>query len=151
MWRSTILESSSITSSFLFSILLFAIFRTAQGIEKNCTTDEHECFTCLGRDKLNCDWGRVCCAGACWKLIDEEHDIIAKGCTKDKAEDGSSKQITTDVELPWAKDTDGNVEKLKGTAHYCNQGKNCNGSDRPLSISFASFFLILFTSFLLIS
>jgi len=155
MWTGMGVFHSSIASSLFFFLFLISMTNTAFGVDKNCTEGEWECFTCMGRDKLNCDWGRVCCSGACWKLIDDDHDIIAKGCTKEKVEDGSSKLFSTQVELPWAKDNEGKIEKLRGTAHYCaptlsTRGNKCNGSNGPIGVSFVSFFLMLFTSFILV-
>ncbi|VDO97619.1 unnamed protein product [Soboliphyme baturini] len=81
------------------------------------------CYTCLGRDYENCLAGHVTCAGACWKLIDERHSLIAKGCTSAMKKAGMSEEIDTGVKLPW---TDYS-ETIKGIAHFCTHDF-CNGA-----------------------
>uniref|UniRef100_A0A0R3S106 TIL domain-containing protein n=1 Tax=Elaeophora elaphi TaxID=1147741 RepID=A0A0R3S106_9BILA len=71
----------------------------------NCTekAGTNACYTCMGRDMENCETGTVCCSGACFKLIDEKHNLIMKGCTNEDQEDGSMKRRTFDIRLYWAK------------------------------------------------
>ncbi|KRY18114.1 hypothetical protein T12_1654 [Trichinella patagoniensis] len=88
------------------------------------------CYTCLGRDFDNCQSGSVQCAGTCWKIIDQEHELIAKGCTAEQKEDGTEEQnLNTRVQLPWTKD----LETIRGVIYYCT-GDFCNGA-RELSIA----------------
>ncbi|VDO54059.1 unnamed protein product [Haemonchus placei] len=81
--------------------------------EKNCSTNTDgrtmSCYTCMGRDMENCMHGVTCCKGSCFKLVDEEHDMIVKGCTNDDEEDASMKVRTLDMGLYWV-----NNEKVKG-------------------------------------
>jgi len=109
------------------------------------------CFTCLGRDSENCEWGQTCCKTACFKLIDQKHDIIAKGCwnedsdyLKQLPEDDSARSYTTTVALPWS-----NNELLKGMAHYCTKGNFCNSATRPVAI--LSSFMALLLALLVIN
>ncbi|VDP18574.1 unnamed protein product [Onchocerca flexuosa] len=77
----------------------------------NCTVKggANACYTCMGRDMENCETGTVCCSGSCFKLIDEKHDLIMKGCTNEDQEDGSMKRKTFDIRLYWAQN-----EKVTG-------------------------------------
>lgn len=81
------------------------------------------CYTCLGRDMNNCDWGNVCCKGSCYKLVDEEHGLIAKGCSDALEEDGSMKRRSSAVKLYWAEN-----EAIKDEAYYCSSEQFCNGA-----------------------
>lgn len=116
--------------AFVFAVLCFhTSFAVYNKPEINCTERKGKdksgplaCYTCMGRDMENCDWGTVCCKGACFKLVDEEHDIIAKGCTNEPQEDGSMRIRDTTVKLHWAKN-----EPLKGEMYYCTKNDYCNG------------------------
>ncbi|KAJ1362355.1 hypothetical protein KIN20_021880 [Parelaphostrongylus tenuis] len=94
-------------------------------LEKNCSlnTDGRTmaCYTCMGRDMANCMHGITCCKGSCFKLIDEEHDMVLKGCTNDDEEDASMKVRTLNVGLYWAYH-----EKVKGQSFFCKGSDFCN-------------------------
>uniref|UniRef100_A0A914WEH3 Uncharacterized protein n=1 Tax=Plectus sambesii TaxID=2011161 RepID=A0A914WEH3_9BILA len=79
------------------------------------------CHTCMGGDSEGCNGGATCCTGSCFKLIDEEHDIVARGCRNESQEDGSVSSWVTNVKLYW-----GNNELLQGRAYYCNNENYCN-------------------------
>ncbi|KAL1246258.1 ATP-dependent zinc metalloprotease FtsH [Trichinella spiralis] len=95
---------------FLSGLFLLPVF-CAESSAATTTTSVSEngapfrCYTCLGRDFDNCQSGSVQCAGTCWKIIDQEHELIAKGCTAEQKEDGTEEQnLNTRVQLPWTKD-----------------------------------------------
>ncbi|VDM39039.1 unnamed protein product [Toxocara canis] len=91
--------------------------------EYNCSVKDgtHACYTCMGRDMVNCETGTVCCNGSCFKLVDEQHSLIMKGCTSDEEEDGSMKRKTLDVRLYWSND-----ERVTGETFYCKGSDYCN-------------------------
>ncbi|VDM75950.1 unnamed protein product [Strongylus vulgaris] len=95
--------------------------------EKNCSANEDgrtlSCYTCMGRDMKNCRHGLTCCSGSCFKLVDEEHDMIVKGCTNNDEEDASMKVRTLEMQLYWV-----NNEKVKGQAFFCKGTDFCNDS-----------------------
>lgn len=98
----------------------------------------------MGRDMSNCETGTVCCGGACYKLVDEKHNLIMKGCTNEDEEDGSMKRKTLNVKLYWVRN-----EKVTGKAYYCKGSEYCNAS----SVSFnpRSFFCILFSLLIILT
>ncbi len=40
--------------------------------------DKLACYVCLGSDMDDCIGEKVCCAGACFKMVDTKHQMIAK-------------------------------------------------------------------------
>ncbi|PIO70004.1 hypothetical protein TELCIR_08153 [Teladorsagia circumcincta] len=94
------------------------------------------CYTCMGRDMENCMHGLTCCKGSCFKLVDEEHDMIVKGCTNDDEEDASMKVRTLDTGLYWV-----NHEKVKGQSFFCKGSDFCN--DSPMLSMFSSLIMPL--------
>jgi len=116
-------------------------------------TTPFSCYSCLGRDLDNCESGQTCCQTACYKLVDERHSLIAKGCwdkgtdkVKDTPENESARTYKTDVELPWEPKVDNKPQHIKGLAHYCNT-KFCNSATRPLALV-TSFLAIAFAIFI---
>uniref|UniRef100_A0A1I7XJ58 Secreted protein n=1 Tax=Heterorhabditis bacteriophora TaxID=37862 RepID=A0A1I7XJ58_HETBA len=101
--------------SLVFQLLIVMLFGLVSGeiLQKNCSenTDGRSlsCYTCLGRDQINCERGLTCCMGSCFKLVDLDHDLIVKGCVNEDEEDASMKVRTLDINLYWA-----NGEKVKG-------------------------------------
>ncbi|RCN47141.1 hypothetical protein ANCCAN_06867 [Ancylostoma caninum] len=89
----------------------------------------------MGRDMENCMHGLTCCSGSCFKLIDEEHDMVVKGCTSDDEEDASMKVRTLDMPLYWV-----NNEKVKGGLEFLGQSYFCKGGDFCNDSSMLSFF-----------
>uniref|UniRef100_A0A915BHR9 Secreted protein n=2 Tax=Parascaris univalens TaxID=6257 RepID=A0A915BHR9_PARUN len=112
--------------------------------EYNCTAKEgtQACYTCMGRDMENCEMGTVCCSGSCFKLVDEKHDLIMKGCTNEHQEDGSMKRKTLDVKLYWVHD-----EKVTGETFYCKGSDYCNTAS---SYIFASSAVLLVATYTLL-
>ncbi|EPB75838.1 hypothetical protein ANCCEY_05078 [Ancylostoma ceylanicum] len=102
--------------------------------QRNCSTNTDgrtlSCYTCMGRDMENCMHGLTCCSGSCFKLVDEEHDMIVKGCTSDDEEDASMKVRTLDMTLYWV-----NNEKVKGQSYFCKGTEFCNDSSMLSFIS----------------
>uniref|UniRef100_A0A1I8ADI2 Protein Diedel-like n=1 Tax=Steinernema glaseri TaxID=37863 RepID=A0A1I8ADI2_9BILA len=119
--------------SFLafLSFLLLANAAFAWDTRYNCSANAAgaslTCYTCMGRDMTDCDSGRVCCKGSCFKLIDEDHDLIVKGCTEEEQEDGSMKKRELDVKLYWAEG-----EKVRGESYFCNKEDLCNVQVVPI-------------------
>uniref|UniRef100_A0A914WT75 Uncharacterized protein n=1 Tax=Plectus sambesii TaxID=2011161 RepID=A0A914WT75_9BILA len=122
--------------AIVFTVLCYhTTYAVISKPEVNCSakmgkdkTATLSCYTCMGRDSENCDWGNVCCKGSCFKLIDEEHDIIAKGCTNEEHEIGSMRIQDTKVHLYWSKN-----ETLKGEMYYCKGKDYCNGGSSVVS------------------
>ncbi|VDK18222.1 unnamed protein product, partial [Anisakis simplex] len=110
--------------------------------EYNCSLQAgtHACYTCMGRDMENCDRETVCCPGSCFKLVDEKHALIMKGCTKEDQEDGSMKRRTLDVKLYWVND-----EKVTGETFYCKGSDYCNDGSHTMISS-----MIFITAMILI-
>ncbi|VDD94900.1 unnamed protein product, partial [Enterobius vermicularis] len=94
--------------------------------QPNCTAkNKFACYVCLGESLTDCrSEETVCCSGACYKLVDIEHQVILKGCTPDKEEDGSMKIRSYDVRVR-------NDEPVKGQTFFCNEGEYCNGVRLP--------------------
>ncbi|KAK0398425.1 hypothetical protein QR680_002586 [Steinernema hermaphroditum] len=109
----------------LLSFVLLANAVIAWDTRYNCSANTEgaslTCYTCMGRDMTDCDSGRVCCKGSCFKLIDKVHDLIVKGCTEEDQEDGSMKKRELDVKLYWADN-----EKVRGESYFCNKEDLCN-------------------------
>ncbi|KAK6752836.1 hypothetical protein RB195_003937 [Necator americanus] len=122
-------------------VLLMTLFSIVSGklYQRNCSANTDgrtlSCYTCMGRDMENCMHGLTCCGGSCFKLIDEEHDMVVKGCTNDDEEDASMKIRTLDMTLYWS-----NNEKVKGQSFFCQGTDFCN--DSPV-ISFISSIIIV--------
>uniref|UniRef100_A0A7I4YRH5 DUF2769 domain-containing protein n=1 Tax=Haemonchus contortus TaxID=6289 RepID=A0A7I4YRH5_HAECO len=114
--------------------------------EKNCSTNTDgrtmSCYTCMGRDMENCMHGKTCCKGSCFKLVDEEHDMIVKGCTNDDEEDASMKVRTLDMGLYWVKN-----EKVKGQSFFCKGSDFCN--ETPALSMFSSLITALLLRFII--
>ncbi|KRX26707.1 hypothetical protein T07_1227 [Trichinella nelsoni] len=130
----TIMYSIFIYPLFLSGLFLLPVFCAESSAATTTSVSENgapfRCYTCLGRDFDNCQSGSVQCAGTCWKIIDQEHELIAKGCTAEQKEDGAEEQnLNTRVQLPWTKD----LETIQGVIYYCT-GDFCNGA-RELSIA----------------
>ncbi|CDW53655.1 hypothetical protein TTRE_0000192001 [Trichuris trichiura] len=103
-----------------------------------------ECYTCLGRDYDNCMFGQTLCAGACWKMIDEKHELIAKGCTAEQKPDNQQEsKVDTKVKLPWSPN---GAETIQGTVYYC-KGDWCNGAEQSTQTKLIAFLTILFGFF----
>ncbi|CAI5450422.1 unnamed protein product [Caenorhabditis angaria] len=98
---------------------------------QNCsaTKGAFSCYTCMGRDMQNCNWGTTCCKGACYKLEDVAHNLIIKGCVPTREEDASMKVRTLETKLYWTQN-----EKVKGESFFCNQGDYCNSASTVISM-----------------
>ncbi|KAF8374784.1 hypothetical protein PRIPAC_81213 [Pristionchus pacificus] len=116
-------------SSLLF--LSIAEMVSAEMYQPNCTDNKDgrklACYSCMGRDMENCDWGLTCCKGSCFKLIDNDHELIVKGCTNGGEEDASMKVRELDVKLYWDKNA-----KVKGESYFCKGTEFCNSSPSSL-------------------
>uniref|UniRef100_A0A5S6QY68 Uncharacterized protein n=1 Tax=Trichuris muris TaxID=70415 RepID=A0A5S6QY68_TRIMR len=96
---------STAAVSLLFSLfaLVTQCLDAQSPEEKKSKEGIFECYTCLGRNYENCMFGQTLCAGACWKMIDEKHELIAKGCTaEDKSDNKEESDVDTKVKLPWS-------------------------------------------------
>ncbi|KRZ72981.1 PiggyBac transposable element-derived protein 4 [Trichinella papuae] len=126
---------------YILPVLCAESSDTTTSVSENGTP--FRCYTCLGRDFDNCQSGSVHCAGSCWKIIDHDHELIAKGCTAQQREDGTVDQnLNTRVQLPWTKD----LETIHGVIYYCT-GDFCNGA-RELSIAMPLLGFALMLSYL---
>lgn len=92
----------------------------------------------MGRDDDNCMHGLTCCKGSCFKLVDEEHQMIVKGCTNDDEEDASMKVRTLNMALYWV-----NNEKVKGQSFFCKGRDFCNVSPTLSLFSSVASLLVL--------
>ncbi|TMS38012.1 hypothetical protein L596_004828 [Steinernema carpocapsae] len=138
------MNTSALLCLFVVAVVLGS--GSAADASYNCSTNTKgatlTCFTCMGRDMTECDTGRVCCKGSCFKLIDEEHELIVKGCTEEEQEDGSMKRRELDVKLYWAEG-----EKVKGESYFCNKDDLCNSQTEPtitVPVVVATLFVALF-------
>ncbi|KFD70677.1 hypothetical protein M514_10455 [Trichuris suis] len=145
----TLLRAEMLLMPFNAAItLLLALFAALQQCSSAETTKEKsregstfECYTCLGRDYDNCIFGQTRCAGACWKMIDEKHELIAKGCTaEDKSDNEQESGVDTRVKLPWSPN---GAETIQGAVYYC-KGDWCNGADQSTQTKLIAFLMILF-------
>ncbi|WKY06841.1 hypothetical protein Q1695_006767 [Nippostrongylus brasiliensis] len=111
-------------------------------VDRNCSlnTDGRtmSCYTCMGRDLENCLHGLTCCKGSCFKLVDDEHEMIVKGCTNADEEDASMKVRTLNMGLYWVND-----EKVKGQSYFCKGSDFCNSTPELSLLSSLSSALVL--------
>ncbi|KAK6111253.1 putative integral membrane protein [Brugia pahangi] len=123
-----------------FFILFYLGISNAIETVVNCTekSGTNACYTCMGRDMENCQTGTVCCSGACFKLIDEKHNLIMKGCTNEDQEDGSMKRRTFDIRLYWVRN-----EKVTGEAFYCKGSDYCNATSIKFIPSSLFYYILL--------
>jgi len=105
---------------------------------------EFSCYSCLGRDWDNCETGQTCCKTACFKIMDDDHSIIAKGCWAEITDDikqvpkhKSARSYETSVQLPWANNT-----LLGGMGYFCTESY-CNAASRPVGIVTSMLALLL--------
>uniref|UniRef100_A0A0N5AH35 Secreted protein n=1 Tax=Syphacia muris TaxID=451379 RepID=A0A0N5AH35_9BILA len=94
---------SAAAAAAVFIVVSFVVFGTSYGYitQPNCTEkNKIACYVCFGESLAECESEEtVCCTGACFKLVDKDHQIILKGCTPDQEEDGSMKIRSYDVKV----------------------------------------------------
>ena len=132
-------------NKLIASVALVACFTgvaSADMFNPNCTANKERplaCYSCLGRDFLNCNWGLTCCKGSCFKLIDTKHQLIVKGCVSKEEKDRSmTYREDLPIRLYWAND-----ERVEGEAYYCNKGDRCNAATTVSSVATIGFSVLL--------